>query len=71
MTRAEALVLRAAALWTVYIWVTRIFNILRDPVHTMQFKLVHSALALVSVLFAVAIWIVASRGRRRAKGSAE
>lgn len=67
MTRAEAVILRAAALWTVYIWVTRIVNILQDPGHTAQFKAVHSALAMVSVVFAVAIWVVASRGRRRAK----
>lgn len=67
MTRAEALVLRAAALWTVYIWITRIVNILQDPSHTAQFKAVHSALAMVSVVFTVAIWVVASKGRRRAK----
>ncbi|MEX2588397.1 MAG: hypothetical protein WD602_10465 [Actinomycetota bacterium] len=71
MTRAEAVVLRAAALWTVYIWVTRIVNILQNPAHSTQFKAVHSALAMVSVLFAVAIWVVASRSRRRAKGSAQ
>ncbi|MBW3590899.1 MAG: hypothetical protein KY393_03455 [Actinobacteria bacterium] len=71
MTRPEAVILRAAALWTVYIWITRIVNILQDPSHTAQFKAVHSALAMVSVVFAVAIWVVASRGRRRAKTHAQ
>lgn len=71
MTRAEAVILRAAAAWTVYIWVTRIYNILQDPVHSTQFKAVHSALAMVSVVFAVAVWVVASRGRRRIKGSTQ
>jgi hypothetical protein len=47
MTRTDALILRTAAVWTVFIWVTRIRNIL-------------------SVAFAVAIWQVASRSRRRA-----
>lgn len=69
MTRAEAIVLRAAALWTIYIWSTRIYNILVDPLHSTQFKAVHSALALVSVLFALAILYVTSRNRRRVKDS--
>ena len=69
VTRSEAITLRVVALWTVYIWVTRIINIVQDPAHSTQFKAVHSALAAVSILAAVAIWIVASRGRRRAKRS--
>ncbi|MGQ0679405.1 MAG: hypothetical protein ACT4OM_07100 [Actinomycetota bacterium] len=65
MTRAEALILRAAAGWTIYIWGTRIKNILEDPGHSASFKAVHSALALLSILFALAILWVASRNRRR------
>ncbi len=66
MSRTDALILRSAAAWTIYIWVTRIWNILRDETHSTGFKVVHSALALVSVAFAVAILWVASRNRRRA-----
>lgn len=69
MSRLEAIVLRAAATWTIFIWVTRIKNILEDPTHSTSFKLVHSALAAVSIVFAFAILYVTSRNRRRAKTS--
>lgn len=65
MTRTQAIILRAAALWTFYIWGTRIFNIVQEPGHTVAFKAVHSALALVSVAFGVAILVITSRNRRR------
>jgi hypothetical protein len=68
MTRAQANLLRAFALWTVYVWGFRIFTILGDDEHGTGFKVVHSALALVSVAFAVATWIVVSRLRRRRQG---
>ena len=57
--------LRAFSVWTVYVWVTRIVNILGDD-HSAGFKAVHTMLALVSVAFALAILGVASRNRRRA-----
>ena len=65
MSRTDVLILRAASVWTVFIWVTRIRNILGDETRSTSFKVVHSALAVVSVAFAVAIWGVASRHRRR------
>jgi hypothetical protein len=65
VTRIEALILRAAAGWTIFVWATRIKNILENPDHTAQFKAVHSALAGVSILFAGAILYVASKNRRR------
>jgi hypothetical protein len=70
MSRLEALVLRAAAAWTIFIWVTRIKNILEDPSHSTSFKAVHSALAAVSIVFAIAILFITSRNRRRSKTSA-
>jgi hypothetical protein len=56
------MILRGAAAWTLFIWVTRIRNILGDETRSTGFKAVHVALAVVSVAFAVAIWRVASRG---------
>ncbi len=67
MSRGDALILRAAAAWTIFIWATRIRNILGDETRSTGFKVVHSVLALVSVAFAVAILTVASRNRRRAR----
>jgi hypothetical protein len=65
MTRREALILRAFSVWTVYVWGTRIWNVLGDDKRSVQFKLVHAALALVSVAFAVVAWRVVSRVRHR------
>lgn len=67
MSRTDGLILRTAAAWTIFIWVTRIRNILGDGETDTAFKVVHSVLALVSVAFAIAILSVASRNRRRAR----
>ena len=69
MNFREALVLRAFAVWTVYVWVTRIGNVLRDhtPGHGFGFKAVHVALAVISCAFAAACLVVVQRVRRRAR----
>ena len=67
MSSTDALILRTAAAWTIFIWVTRIRNIIGDETRTTGFKVVHSVLALGSVAFAGAILAVASRNRRRAR----
>jgi hypothetical protein len=41
------------------------WTIWRDD-QSVDFKLVHTALAVISIAFAVAAWIVVSRVRRRA-----
>jgi hypothetical protein len=69
-TRARANVLLAAAAWTFYVWVTRIWNILSDPAHDLGFKAVHSLLAVVSVAFAVALAVIGLRMRREARSPA-
>ena len=66
--RARSTLLLAAAVWTIWVWATRIWNILGDPAHDTAFKAVHSLLALVSIAFAVAIGVVGLRMRREAKG---
>jgi hypothetical protein len=65
-SRARANVLLAAAAWTVYVWVTRMWNIARDPDHDFGFKAVHGALAIVSLAFAVALAVIGFRMRREA-----
>lgn len=70
-TRGRAAVLLAASAWTLWVWTTRIWNLAGDPAHSLGFKLVHSALALVSVAFAVALGIIGLRMRREAKSSPE
>jgi hypothetical protein len=66
----RANVLLAAAAWTFYVWLTRMWNILRDPGHEVGFKVVHGLLAVVSLAFAVAITVIALRMRREAKAAA-
>jgi hypothetical protein len=65
-SRARSNVLLAAAAWTVYVWVTRMWNIARDPDHDFGFKAVHGVLAVVSLAFAVALAIIGFRMRREA-----
>lgn len=67
MSRGEALVVRAFALWTVFVWGNRIGNIVSDDARSFGFKAVHVALALVSVAFAMAAWVVVARNRRRTR----
>jgi len=65
LTGKQALLLRAFSGWTIYVWVTRIWNIWRDDARDVPFKAVHSVLALVSVSFAIAALLVVQRNRRR------
>jgi hypothetical protein len=66
MSRSSTLILRAFAVWTVYVWGTRIWNVLGDDSRGFGFKAVHVVLALISVAFAVATWFVVRKERRRA-----
>jgi small neutral amino acid transporter SnatA (MarC family) len=57
VSRRAAGVLLAAGTWTLFVWLTRINNILGDDRST-SFKVVHVVLAMVSVAFGVAVgWI--------------
>jgi small neutral amino acid transporter SnatA (MarC family) len=62
--RRRSTLLLAAGAWTIWVWATRIWNILGDPAHDAGFKAVHSLLALVSVAFGVALAVVGLRMRR-------
>jgi hypothetical protein len=67
MTRQHANLLRAFSVWTVFVWATRLRNIWGDD-HSTGFKLIHSALAAVSVIFAVVCWWVVTQNRGRNVG---
>jgi hypothetical protein len=64
MTKGQANLLRVFAVWTIWVWSTRIWNIVGDD-HDTAFKVVHSLLAAVSIVLAVAALAVVSRVRRR------
>ena len=63
LSRRDSLVLRAFAVWTVWVWGTRIWNLVGDDERGTAFKVVHVVLALVSVAFAVATWAIVARRR--------
>jgi membrane protein implicated in regulation of membrane protease activity len=65
MTRRQAWLIKAWAIWTLYVWGTRIWNIWQDGDNTLAFNIVHSVLALVSVVFAILGWRVVKRVRDR------
>jgi hypothetical protein len=66
VSRRDILLLRAAALWTVFVWGVFLRNLLfGDTDRSAGFKVVHSVLAVVSLAFAAVIWSVATRSRRR------
>jgi len=64
MTRRESWLFRAFALWTLWVWGTRVWNLF-DSDNSVGFIAVHVALALVSVAFAIAVLVAVSRIRRR------
>lgn len=66
MSRRDALVLRVAAGWTVFVWATFIRNMVRNDTQSFGFKAVHTVIALVSLGFAGAMWVIAGRSRKRA-----
>jgi hypothetical protein len=68
LSRSQAIVLRAFALWTVYVWITRIWNIWRDRTRDGAFKAVHTVIAVISVAFAVACWLIVRHNRRPVRG---
>ncbi|HSK36583.1 MAG TPA: hypothetical protein VLA80_07600 [Actinomycetota bacterium] len=68
-TRTRSALLLAAAAWTIWVWTTRIWNILNDPAHDAAFKAVHSLLALVSLAVGLALGVVGVRMRREARAS--
>lgn len=52
----ETLVLRAFAGLTVAVWAVRVPLIVLDPEHGVGFKVVHTALALISISLAALTW---------------
>jgi hypothetical protein len=65
LSRRAAWVLLAAAGWTFFVWITFIRNIVGQDDRSTGFKVVHIALAIVSIAFAAAITVIVARGLRR------
>ena len=70
MSRRQSRILIAAAVWTLYVWISRIV-IMAGQDESAGFKVVHGLLALVSIGFALAIGKIGWDARRAAKRPAE
>jgi hypothetical protein len=62
MQLRNAIFLRAFAIWTIFVWLTRIKNVF-DQDRGFGFIAVHVALALVSVAFAAGTFAVVRKER--------
>jgi hypothetical protein len=71
MSHRAAKVLVAACAWTLYVWITRMWNIAQDD-HSFGFKAVHAVLAVISIGFGIAVGVIGWRALRaeRAAGAA-
>ena len=65
MSSRDRIWLRVTVGWTLFVWLVFTKNIVGDPKHSAGFKAVHVALAVVSIVLALGVWAVASRGRKR------
>jgi hypothetical protein len=63
MTRRQSNLLIAAAVWTVYVWISFVVIQTRQDT-SVGFKVVHGVLALISMAFGIAVGIVGWRARR-------
>ncbi|HXY43942.1 MAG TPA: hypothetical protein VEH29_07130 [Acidimicrobiales bacterium] len=66
MSRRASLLLRASVLWTVWIWLVLIRNMVVGNFH-WSFKLIHIGLAVVSLAFAAVTWQITTTSRRFAR----
>ena len=67
MTRRVSILLLAAGGWTLFVWVTRLFNMAGED-RSAGFYVVHGALALISIAFGVALGIIGWKGLRARSG---
>ena len=67
LTRRQVRILLAAAVWTLYVWISRLV-IMAGQDESAGFKVVHGILAFVSIGFALAIAKIGWGAHRSAKG---
>ncbi|MEA2487990.1 MAG: hypothetical protein QOF16_1644 [Actinomycetota bacterium] len=63
MTRRQSTILIAAAIWTFYVWISRVVIMAGQDTST-GFKVVHFILAAISIAFGVAIAWIAYKSRK-------
>jgi hypothetical protein len=68
MSKRSAKVLVAACIWTLYVWITRMWNIAQDD-HSFGFKAVHAVLAVISIGFGIAVGVIGWRALRAGRAA--
>ena len=69
LTRRQVRILIAAAIWTLYVWISRLV-IMAGQDESAGFKVVHGILAFVSIGFALAIGKIGLEAYRSSKREA-
>lgn len=67
MTKKHVWILRAASLWTFYVWAVLVRNMIFDRTNTLAFRAVHIGLAIVSFAFAAVTWRISNSMAREIK----
>ena len=65
MSRSSIWVLQISAVWALWVWVVLIRNMINDHSHGTSFRVVHIVLAVISIGFAVATFVIAQQQSRR------
>lgn len=60
MTKKHVWIIRAASIWTFYVWGVLVRNMVVDRTDSLAFRAVHIGLAIISFAFALAIWWVSN-----------
>jgi hypothetical protein len=66
VTKGQSRILIAAAVWTLYVWISRIV-IMSGQDDSVGFKVVHGILAVVSIGFGLAVGKIGWEARKAAK----
>ena len=66
LTRRQVRILIAGAIWTLYVWISRLV-IMAGQDESTGFKIVHGILAFVSIGFALAIGKIGLSARRASR----
>jgi hypothetical protein len=64
VTKRQSRILIACAVWTLYVWISRIV-IMSGQDNSAGFKIVHGILAAISIAFALAVGKIGWDARRR------
>ncbi|MGA2210870.1 MAG: hypothetical protein ABSH30_14675 [Acidimicrobiales bacterium] len=63
MSRRASLLLRASVIWTAWVWIVLVRNMVVGH-FSWSFKAIHILLAIVSLAFAVVVWQITTTSRR-------